>query len=161
MHREESHSTNRLLSSSEFDSRLTRALESGEPSPSRARLLLVGFGGLDDLVGDLGTEATRAALRALGERILTALPPHLSAARLFGDRFAVLVEGDTRENRVAEALFRALRTPVTFHGEELTLRPRFGIAKAETSVSAQDLLRKGTAALKRAECIGGRGPTLY
>ena len=161
MKREEIISDSKLLSSSEFDSRLARTLEGQGACLSKARLLLIGFGGLDDLVGDLGTEATRAALRALGERIQGAIPQELCASRVFGDRFAVLVEGGASVERVAESLFRSLRTPVIFHGEKLTLRPRFGIAKAENASCAQDLLRRGTAALKRAESIGGRGPTLY
>ena len=160
MHREETHSAPRLLSSAEFETRLNQVTRR-PTDEARDRLVLIGFGGQDDLVSDHGTEATRAALRELGARITSVIPAGHAAAHLFGDRFAVLVNKAEAVERVTEELLKTLRQPASFHEQELTLRPRFGIAKARGATDAQDLLRRGAAALKRAEAIGGRRPTLY
>ncbi|MCH2102812.1 MAG: GGDEF domain-containing phosphodiesterase [Planctomycetes bacterium] len=160
MHREDTHSAPRLLSSAEFESRLNQAT-CRPTEEAQDRLVLIGFGGQDDLVSDHGTEATRAALTELGARITSVIPAGHCAAHLFGDRFAVLVNEAEEVEQVTEQLLNALRQPASFHEQALTLRPRFGIAKAQDATDAQDLVRRGTAALQRAESIGGRRPTLY
>jgi EAL domain-containing protein (putative c-di-GMP-specific phosphodiesterase class I)/GGDEF domain-containing protein len=157
---EENHALG-LLSPPEFETRLTRALDEASTGDTQARLILFGFGGLDDLVGDLGTEATRAALREVKERIASALPRELYAAHLFGDRFAVLIPSEAPQAGITETLLAALRPHLSFHGDRISLQPRFGVARAQNAASPQDLLRKATAALKRAEAVGGRTPTLY
>jgi len=160
MHKEQPN-TKGLLSPAEFETRISHALKESGHGGAQARLILIGFGGLDDLVSDLGTEATRAALREVKERIVGALRGELYAAHLFGDRFAVLIQSESPQAEVTETLLSALRPPLSFHGEAMSLQPRFGVARAQSASSPRDLLRRGTAALKRAESIGGRGPTLY
>lgn len=157
----ESRRASDLLSPPEFETRVSSALKDSTPGGAQARLILFGFGGLDDLVSDLGTEATRVALREVKTRIHAALPKDIHAAHLFGDRFAVLIQSEGPQAAITETLLAALRPPLTFHGEQLTLQPRFGVASARNASGPQDLLRRGTAALKRAEAIGGGGPTLY
>ena len=82
MHREETHSAPRLLSSAEFETRLNQVTRR-PTDEARDRLVLIGFGGQDDLVSDHGTEATRAALRELGARITSVIPAGHAAAHLF------------------------------------------------------------------------------
>jgi len=160
MHRDETSSSS-LLSSSEFEARITPALARSAPNTPPPRLILFGFGGLDLLVCDLGTEATRAVLREVRGRLIDLLPDGLHAAHLFGDRFGVLVEGTEPRMGITERLLSALRPPVTFHEEQITIQPRFGVASGQNAATAQDLLRRATAALQRAEATGARTPTLY
>jgi EAL domain-containing protein (putative c-di-GMP-specific phosphodiesterase class I)/GGDEF domain-containing protein len=153
--------TQDLLSPPEFETRVNHVLNGATNGEAHARLILFGFGGLDDLVGDLGTEATRAALREVKTRIVSVLHEELYGAHLFGDRFAVLIPSEAPQADLTETILATLRPPLSFHGEDISLQPRFGVARAQSASSAQDLLRRATAALKRAEAIGGRGPTLY
>ena len=150
-----------LLAPSEFEARIALALTRSDHQTPHARLLLFGFGGLDLLVGDLGTEVTRAALREVGERLADLLPKGLHASHLFGDRFAVLLAGTKQQEGVTGRLLRALRPPTTYHEEEVTLQPHFGVASARNAATPQDLLRRATAALQRAESTGSETPTLY
>lgn len=160
IHREDSPAPS-LLSPAEFEARIAPALERQESEGSTAKLILLGFGGLDLLVGDLGTEGTRVVLRDVESRLADLLPEGIPAAHLFGDRFAILVREQGSPEEFTEHFLTVLRAPLSFRGTEITLQPRFGMATAQNTSTSQDLIRRATAALQRAESTGGRTPTLY
>ena len=150
-----------LLSAPEFETRISEALKTPKSAMPPAKLLLVGFGGLDLLVGDHGTEGARAILREVSVRLGQLVTTGAPGAQLFGDRFAILLQSGASSKQVTELVLKTLNAPITFRGEEHILQPRFGMAATINASDTRDLIRRATAALQRAESSGGRTPALY
>jgi EAL domain-containing protein (putative c-di-GMP-specific phosphodiesterase class I)/GGDEF domain-containing protein len=150
-----------LLSAPEFEARVSADLNKPNTTAPPTKLLLVGFGGIDLLVGDLGTEGARAVLREIGVRLASLVSEGTPGAHLFGDRFAILLKNGVSSKQVTERVLRALNAPICFRGEENIMQPRFGMAGTMNANGTKDLLRRATAALQRAETSGGRTPALY
>ncbi|MDE0892673.1 MAG: diguanylate cyclase, partial [Planctomycetota bacterium] len=143
-----------LLSAPEFETRISEALKTPKSAMPPAKLLLVGFGGLDLLVGDHGTEGARAILREVSVRLGQLVTTGAPGAQLFGDRFAILLRSGVSSKQVTELVLKTLNAPITFLGEEHILQPRFGMAATINASDTRDLIRRATAALQRAESSG-------
>lgn len=144
-----------LLTPSKFEATLEQSLQDTTTDRSPDRLILIGFGGLDLLITDLGTQGTRALLSTARARMSTLIPASTPACHLFGDRFALLVHGREESERLTARIRAGLRLA------HLDLMPRFGVAAARDALSAQDLIRRASAALIRAESNGSPKATLY
>lgn len=151
----------KLLSAPEFEARVSTALNRPNSTTPPTKLLLVGFGGIDLLAGDLGTEGARAILREIGARLAVNVSEGTPGAHLFGDRFAILLQHGVSSKQVTDRVLRSLSAPLFFRGEEHRMQPRFGMAGTMNATGTRDLLRRATAALQRAETSGGRTPALY
>jgi len=149
-----------LLSPSEFESRITATLNRATDAPP-AKLLILGFGGLDQLVGELGTEGATAAMREVCGRLSALFTEGILGAQIFGDRFAVLIDSGFTSTGLTARLLASLKPSFCFRGEEIHLQPRFGVAATQNASNARDLIRRATAALQRAESSGGLTPALY
>lgn len=154
-------SSGQLLSAPEFEARISTALKAPRSATPPTKLLLVGFGGIDLLVGDLGTDGARAILREIGARLARLASDGTPGAQIFGDRFAILLQHGVSSKQVTDRILRSLNAPVSFRGEEHNMQPRFGMAATTNASGARDLIRRATAALQRAESSGGRTPALY
>ena len=161
MHMNTTTQSSSLLSAPEFETRVATALSECETTTTPTKLLMLGFGGIDFLVGDLGTDGARAVLREIGTRLAKLVTEGTPGAQLFGDRFAVLLQHGVSTKSVTDRLLRSLNKPIRFRGEEHRLQPRFGMAGTSNASGVRDLFRRATAALQRAENSGGRTPTLY
>ena len=123
--------------------------------------LAVMFMDLDDFktVNDsLGHEAGDELLIEVARRLRATLRPLDTAARLEGDKFALLVEilahpEDTM--RVAERLIEGLREPFEVMGRPISIRASVGIAISVSGDQGTDqLLRNADVAMHRAKSRG-------
>ena len=121
---------------------------------------------LDDfkLVNDgLGHPAGDLLLVRAAERILGAARSSDTVARMGGDEFVVLMEGDTEESRqVALKVLRAFDEPFVIDGHDLLLRPSAGLAATDApEISADALLKQADMAMYTAKRSLLRGVHVY
>jgi diguanylate cyclase (GGDEF)-like protein/PAS domain S-box-containing protein len=141
-----------------FEDRLSHAL-AGLPRTGGG--LTVLFVDLDDFktVNDsLGHSAGDELLRAVGERLQHNLRGADTAARLGGDEFGVLLENASTFTAAAETarrLLAALEPPFLIEGRQLNVSASIGIAVAEPSSEAMQLMRNADLAMYEAKGRGG------
>jgi diguanylate cyclase (GGDEF)-like protein len=102
---------------------------------------------LGHLVGD-------RLLRAVADQLQPLVPQGGMLARLWGDQFALLLEGADPDaaRRCADALLAALRDPVTLDGQRLDIEAAVGIALyPDDGLDASTLLRRAELALAAAK----------
>lgn len=123
---------------------------------------------LDDfkLVNDgLGHPAGDLLLVQAAERILGAARSSDTVARIGGDEFVVLLEGDTDDShQVATQVLRAFDDPFVIEGHALLLCPSAGLAgtsASEPEVSADTLLKQADVAMYTAKRSRIRGVHVY
>ncbi len=125
------------------------------------RGVVVLFVDLDDFkaINDsLGHQAGDRVLQEVGERLRTTVRPGDTVARLGGDEFAFLLEdvSDPADaDEVADRVAISLGAPLAVGGVEVALRASVGIAVAEDSDTAADLLRDADTAMYTAKARGG------
>jgi diguanylate cyclase (GGDEF)-like protein/PAS domain S-box-containing protein len=142
-----------------FMNRLEHVLQRKQRDPQVAFALL--FLDLDrfKVINDsLGHSVGDALLVELGKRLEACLRVSDTIARLGGDEFAVLLEDmvTPREARwAAERIGRSLLKPFWIEGHEVYATASIGIAFAEDSLSASELLRNADIAMYRAKYAGG------
>ncbi|MGD9620339.1 MAG: putative bifunctional diguanylate cyclase/phosphodiesterase [Mycolicibacterium sp.] len=114
-----------------FTDRLNHALQLHRTDGLTVAVLLLD---LDDfkLVNDsLGYGAGDALLMRVGERLTGAVRAVDTVARLDSDEFAVLIEGQEAESRVAaQRVLKAFERPFVVDDEEFLVRPSIGLAVA-------------------------------
>ncbi|MGN6594181.1 MAG: diguanylate cyclase domain-containing protein [Terriglobales bacterium] len=144
-----------------FTKRLRHAIESSRRLRHQ-RLLAVFFLDIDHfkLINDtLGHTVGDRILQVFASRLLACVRAADTVARPGGDEFTILLEnldtpGDAE--RVVEAIFAALREPVTFEGHVVPVAASIGVAYfSGGEVGADELLRRADAALYAAK-RGGR-----
>ncbi len=118
------------------------------------RSLLVVFVDLDDfkIVNDEYGHATGDKLLvAVSQRLLQSVRSTDTVARMGGDEFAVLVEGETLEpHSVAARIRSALRQPFAVHGSGVVIRASLGLVvpdPEEPLLTAEVLLRRADASM--------------
>ncbi|WIM98906.1 bifunctional diguanylate cyclase/phosphodiesterase [Actinoplanes oblitus] len=109
---------------------------------------LDGFGTLNDRLGD---ERGDELLRAAATRLTETFGPDAFVARLLGDEFGVLIDGD--QEHLGERLIRAFRMPLRVDGHDLLVTATVGVA-AGRDEALPDLLRRAELALKAAKRAG-------
>ena len=148
-----------------FRERLEHALVALDPQTdvlAVASLDLEGFGQIND---SLGPEVGDQVLREAGQRLVGALPEVDTVSRPGGDEFWLLLEGlgkvEEVQVRIQEAL-AALRAPIEVAGRSLRLDASVGVALAPMdSNGAEELITGTTAALHRAQALGGGRVQFY
>ncbi|WP_395306945.1 bifunctional diguanylate cyclase/phosphodiesterase [Mycobacterium sp. AMU20-3851] len=123
---------------------------------------------LDDfkLVNDgLGHPAGDRLLVQVAERILGRVRSSDTVARVGGDEFVVLMEGDPDESReVIGRVLRAFDRPFDVDGHDLLLRPSAGLAVAsaeDPELSAERLLKQADVAMYSAKRSRSGGVHIY
>ena len=139
--------------------RLERALKRRIRHPDY--LFAVLFLDLDrfKLVNDsLGHNVGDELLRAVARRLEKCLRSQDTVARLWGDEFTMFLEGindETDATRVAERVYKELRTSFQVDGHEVFTTSSIGIALSSTGYTQpEDLLRDADTAMYRAKTLG-------
>ncbi|WP_422748746.1 putative bifunctional diguanylate cyclase/phosphodiesterase [Mycobacterium sp. WMMD1722] len=147
---------NRLL----FAERLQAAIETG-------RFVLI-FVDLDDfkVVNDrFGHAAGDELLCAVGERLLRCMSDGDTLARIGGDEFAILVQGETETPEVvADRLRVALREPFAVHGSAVRVRASMGLVRPGTegpTPTSDDLLRQADISMYAGKRMGKDTAVVY
>jgi len=104
-----------------------------------------------------GHAAGDVVLQAVAERLRAAVRPSDTVGRLGGDEFVVVCEeavGVWEATVLGERLIRTLEEPFPVEGGEVFVTASVGIAIAERSTSADDLLRDADVAMYQAKQRG-------
>lgn len=133
-----------LVNRTLFAERLAGALRRREQTGNAVAVLSLDLDNFKMINDTLGHAAGDEMLKRVGERIVAAVPAGATAARVGGDEFAVMVEGDADlAGEVADRILEVFLTPVVLFGLEMPMRPSIGRAMAgadQPATTADDLL---------------------
>ena len=147
-----------------FEDRARHALNRTLRTSERVAVLMID---LDDfkLVNDgLGHACGDELLTAAARRIDDATRPSDTVARLGGDEFAVLLEsvrGLDDALTAAERIRGLFDAPFHLNGEEVVVTTSIGIAMAQDSLDAEELLRRADLAMYRVKERGKDGSAFF
>ncbi len=141
-----------------FEERLTEALERVGSGSGHVAVILLDLDRFKVVNDSLGHHVGDELLRLVAPRLVAALAPGDTLARLGGDECVVLctglrapAEAAARAQRVAEAFV----TPVRLAGGDHLVQASIGVAVAsELGTTADSLLRDADAAMYRAKSAG-------
>ncbi|MGH2340893.1 sensor domain-containing phosphodiesterase [Segnochrobactraceae bacterium EtOH-i3] len=121
-------------------------------------LILVDLDRLKEINDAFGHEAGDVFLRTAGQRILDCLGPQDFAARIGGDEFAILCDGDISMrdlDRLAARLVSAISRPIPYGPGQLCGGASAGYALSrDRETAVRDLTRHADMALYRAKATG-------
>jgi diguanylate cyclase (GGDEF)-like protein len=147
-----------------FEDRARHALDRTLRTSERVAVLMID---LDDfkLVNDgLGHASGDELIAAAAQRISEATRPSDTVARLGGDEFAVLLEsvrGLDDALTAAERIRVLFAAPFDLNGAEVVVSPSIGIAMAQDSIDAEELLRRADLAMYRVKARGKDGSAFF
>lgn len=146
-----------LPSGTVFRGELEHALA---PSPTGKRRCALFVLDVDDFARvneRVGRRAADSVLAALAQRVRAAVGPTSKVGRMGGDQFAALVEvASTEEARaIARRTIETAHAPIAIGATEIRATMSIGLAFATSGDSADDVLRRATAAAWTAQERGG------
>jgi Amt family ammonium transporter len=149
-----------------FQDRLTLALNRRVRRPDQScGVLYLDLDRFKEINDTLGHAAGDVLLKAVAERLTTALRPQDSAARLGGDEFAVLVESISSAadlEIVGNRVLKALHQPIDVFGHLVRAGASIGAAMAAPEHTVAELLiRDADYAMYRAKQTGGSRIEIY
>jgi diguanylate cyclase len=147
---------NRLL----FAQRLDAAMRHG-----RFVLIFVDLDDFKEVNDQYGHAAGNALLCAVGARLLRCVGDSNTLARIGGDEFAILIEGDHEApETVADRLRVALRDPFAVHGSSVRVRASMGLVRPEDAGPAptsDDLMRQADISMYAGKRLGKDTAVMY
>ena len=147
-----------------FEDRARHALDRTLRTSERVAVLMID---LDDfkLVNDgLGHASGDELIAAAARRIDEATRPSDTVARLGGDEFAVLLEsvrGLDDALTAAERIRELFDSPFDLNGAEVVVSTSIGIAMAQDTIDAEELLRRADLAMYRVKEGGKDGSAFF
>ncbi|KUI24756.1 diguanylate phosphodiesterase [Mycobacterium sp. IS-1742] len=147
---------NRVL----FAKRLDEAMHDG-----KFVLIFVDIDDFKEVNDQFGHAAGDDLLCAVGERLRQCVGPSDTLARIGGDEFAILVEGEHEAPEVvADKLRVALRDPFAVHGSSVRVRASMGLVRPsadEPNPTSDDLLRQADISMYAGKRLGKDTAVVY
>jgi len=142
---------NRRLMMDRLEHALTKYARGEELS-----VLFIDLDGFKAINDSAGHAAGDAMIRHAAAQLITTTRVQDTVARLGGDEFVVLCENTTVEDAdvVAARIVEAIRQPILVDGRPVAVTASVGIASANLSFSASDLVDHADAAMYRAKAKG-------
>jgi diguanylate cyclase (GGDEF)-like protein/PAS domain S-box-containing protein len=141
-----------------FGDRLDRAIASAARDQEPRGVLVVDVDDFRDFNERLGRPIADALLRAVGERLRTAMRNADTVARLGGDEFGIIPHGATDVETAAGIAWKvreAFEEPFLVEGRVVDVRASIGIAFfPQHGTSSADLLRRADLAMREAKESG-------
>jgi chemotaxis family two-component system sensor kinase Cph1 len=119
-------------------------------------LLFIDLDGFKAINDNSGHDAGDALLVHVGRQVVGTTRSQDTVARLGGDEFVVLCEDTTPEEAavIAKRIVDAIRQPVFIGGSTVTITASVGVAAANFTFNAAELLREADSAMYRAKAKG-------
>ena len=145
---------NRVL----FSERLDEAMKHG-----RFVLIFVDLDDFKEVNDRFGHAAGDELLCAVGERLKRCLTKADTLARIGGDEFAILIDGEADQlESVAEHLRVALRDPFPVHGSSVRVKASMGLVRPHTDTqTSDDLLRQADISMYAGKRMGKDTAVVY
>jgi diguanylate cyclase (GGDEF)-like protein/PAS domain S-box-containing protein len=140
-----------------FQDRIERAASRAQQTGATAGVLVVGLDDFKVVNDTMGHDAGDELLVAVGQRLVAAVHPYHSVARMGGDEFAVAIEsaGHTRDlEETADRLLATLAQPFQLERGVVTCHASVGIASTADASGGQELLSQADIALAMAKTSG-------
>jgi len=139
-----------------FDDLLEKALNRSIRNGSEVALLYIDLDNFKPINDDLGHRVGDFVLQEMAARLLEVVRLSDTVARIGGDEFAVIVDGDdlTAEHLsgFAERVYNALAQPISYSGEKIQVGCSIGIASyPENGSSSEQLLKAADEAMYSAK----------
>jgi diguanylate cyclase (GGDEF)-like protein/PAS domain S-box-containing protein len=144
---------NRLL----FEDRVTQALERARRDGQGVAMLFIDLDDFKAVNDSIGHPLGDRLLREFAERLDGCIRRADTAGRLYGDEFAVLLEGADATQAAsiaAQRIHDCLVRPVILQEDEVILHASVGIATADASMTTEDLIRNADIAMYAAKSVG-------
>lgn len=147
---------NRLL----FAQRLDAAIRRGPFD-----LIFVDLDDFKDVNDRFGHAGGDELLGAVGERLTQCLGPADTLARIGGDEFAILIDGEHEAPEVvADRIRVAMRDPFAVHGSSIRVRASMGLVRpdlSEPTLTSDDLLRQADVSMYAGKRVGKDTAVIY
>lgn len=148
-----------------FHDRLNHAMQMRQRDGQTVGVIAVDLNDFKLVNDTLGHPAGDELLMRSGGRILGCVRIGDTVARVGGDEFAVLVEGDVDQcHLIAHRLVAAFDQPFVIEGKDLLMRPSVGLAIAgsdDASLSSEELYKRADKAMYSAKRSQVGGLTTY
>ncbi len=143
-----------------FFDRLEASLANMRNDSARPTVLCIDLDRFKQINEGVGVSTGDSILLTAARRMSRLLQQQDTLARISGDTFGVIVVSETNPEHVvqlAEAIRRALATPVSFAEREIALSASVGIALYDPQMHAKrdDMLKDAEIAMRYAKRIGG------
>ncbi len=134
-----------------FQDRLAHAMQLHHRDSQVVTVLLMNLDHFRLVNDSLGHPAGDDILVRVAERLVGTVRISDTVARLDGDEFAVLMEGDADASRlVAQRVVQTFERPFAINGQDLLVRPSVGLAVATVDnpdITADGLLKQADVAM--------------
>jgi diguanylate cyclase (GGDEF)-like protein/PAS domain S-box-containing protein len=147
-----------------FQDRVAHALARAERTNDEVAVIFLDLDNFKEINDSLGHAAGDAVLVHTANRLRTCLRDSDTAARFGGDEFALLLEqtrGEGEVMDVADRISAALSRPLQVEGKDADLNASIGIARAQPSQTADEVLRNADVAMYHAKARGKACAVLY
>jgi len=139
-----------------FDDLLEKALNRSIRNNSKVALLYIDLDNFKPINDDLGHRVGDFVLQEMAARLLEVVRLSDTVARIGGDEFALIVDGDNLSSEhlgiFAERVYSALVEPMLYSGESIQVGCSIGIAcYPENGASAEQLLKSADEAMYSAK----------
>lgn len=147
---------NRELFFDRLDSAISLARSQPQLKPS---VFILDFDRFSTVNDSLGYPVGDSILLTMARRLGRLIKPQDCLARLDGDQFALLLMSETEPDRIAilaDALQRAIKTPVNFSGQEILLTASIGLVSWSAEIQQpDDMIKDAEIAMFQAKRFGG------
>ncbi|MFI6657234.1 EAL domain-containing protein [Streptomyces sp. NPDC050523] len=153
-----------------FTRRVQQALSGRRSTDRGTAVLFIDLDGFKAVNDTIGHQAGDELLVQAARRLQDAVRKGDTASRLGGDEFAALIVGDGTRDRsarerhileLADRLRHTLSQPYVIDGNDVRVAASIGVAFAEPSLGAGELLRNADLAMYRAKAAGKGRVELY
>ncbi|HWH84550.1 MAG TPA: EAL domain-containing protein [Burkholderiaceae bacterium] len=145
---------NRLV----FEDKLVAAVGRADQAHARLAVLFIDLDGFKPINDSFGHSSGDAVLRQVGERLRRLSRSADTMARVGGDEFLMLLEGEADEQNAAQVATRMLATlsePYSIGSREVTVSCSIGIVFYPDGGSSPKLIARADAAMYAAKRSGG------
>jgi diguanylate cyclase (GGDEF)-like protein len=146
---------NRVLMLEHIDAALTQSWRTNK----QPTVLFIDVDRFKNINDSLGHSTGDRVLTHVASRLLLAVPPHATVARIAGDEFVVLdalTESPTQSVVLAEQILDAFREPMNTNDGDMFITGSIGVAYAPRGmhITADELMRHADTAMYRAKDAG-------